>query len=152
MAFTKYLMWALIWLLARVADQQFNADSDPDPVFRIRIQLFTLMRIRILLFIKVMQICDRWSTDHPGLYFEPLRLHCERSRPCTAQFLSLLSSWILTLVRIRIRNPAVLPNIGIKYIPQTLNEWNLPEPSHVRAKRKNLEIRTVSVIIDSTEW
>jgi hypothetical protein len=36
---------------------------------RFRIQLFTLMwiQIRILLFIKVMQICDSWSTDPRGL-------------------------------------------------------------------------------------
>jgi hypothetical protein len=39
-----------------------------------------LMRIRILLPIKVMRICDHWSTDHPclhlwaGLRFEPLKL------------------------------------------------------------------------------
>ncbi len=52
------------------------------PGFRIRIKLFT-MWIRILLLIKVMWICDHWSTDHPGLqerprllrlFFEPLKL------------------------------------------------------------------------------
>jgi hypothetical protein len=36
------------------------------------------MRIRILLLVKVMRICDLWSTDLPGLQFEPPRLHCER--------------------------------------------------------------------------
>jgi hypothetical protein len=41
---------------------------------RIRIQRFTLMRIRILLLIKGMRICDHWSTDPPGLYFEPISL------------------------------------------------------------------------------
>ncbi len=46
---------------------------------RIRIQLFTSMRIRILL-IKVMLICDRWHTDPPGLHLSvhgPPRLHCK---------------------------------------------------------------------------
>jgi hypothetical protein len=44
---------------------QLNADSDPafHFVMRIRIQLFTSMRIRILLLIKVMEICDHWSQD-----------------------------------------------------------------------------------------
>jgi hypothetical protein len=52
----------------RVADSHhFNAD-------RIRIQLFHL-RIQILLIIAVMRICDHWSTDPLGLYFEPSRLH-----------------------------------------------------------------------------
>ncbi len=50
---------------------------------------FPLMRIRILLLIKVMRICDHWSTDRPflslhasilsihglsWLHFEPLKL------------------------------------------------------------------------------
>ncbi len=58
---------------------------------RIRIHLFTLMRIRILLLLtKVMRICDQhWSTDRPGFASKsPLlsvhdlpRLHCERPRP-----------------------------------------------------------------------
>jgi hypothetical protein len=46
-----------------VADQHhFNAD--PDPAFHINADpdpIFTLMRIRILLFIKAMRICDHWS-------------------------------------------------------------------------------------------
>jgi hypothetical protein len=50
---------------------------------RILFRLFTLMRnrLRILLFIKVMLICDHWSTDFPGAPFEPPRLLCERHRP-----------------------------------------------------------------------
>jgi hypothetical protein len=42
-------------------------DGDPDPTLH-------LMRIRsrILLLIKVMRICDHWSTDHPRPY---LSLH-----------------------------------------------------------------------------
>ncbi len=48
---------------------------------RIRIQLFTSMRIRIriLFVIKVMRICDHWSTDPPGL-------HVGRPLPSTAPF------------------------------------------------------------------
>jgi hypothetical protein len=41
-------------------------------LMRIRIQLFALLRIRILLLIKV---CDNWSMEPPGLRFEPLGLH-----------------------------------------------------------------------------
>ncbi len=48
---------------------------------RIRIQLITLMRIRILLFIKDMRICDHWSPGSAGLYYEPSRLHGEHPRP-----------------------------------------------------------------------
>jgi hypothetical protein len=49
---------------------------------QIRIQLFTTMRIRIriLLLIKVMGICDHWSIDTSGLHFEPPGLHCDRPR------------------------------------------------------------------------
>jgi hypothetical protein len=39
------------------------------------------MRIWILFLIKVMQICDHWPTDPPGLHFEPPSLHFERPRP-----------------------------------------------------------------------
>jgi hypothetical protein len=39
---------------------------------RFRIQIFTLLRIQSLLFIKVIRICDRWSTDPPRLHFELL--------------------------------------------------------------------------------
>ncbi len=53
-----------------------------DYLTRIRICLFTLKRIRIL--IKVMRICDHWSKDPPGLYFEPLHLHCKIPRPFIA--------------------------------------------------------------------
>jgi hypothetical protein len=67
---------------------QFNADpyqafyNSSDPW--IRIQLFTLTRIRIPLIINGMGIFDHWSLDPPGLYFEPPGLHCERSWPSTA--------------------------------------------------------------------
>jgi hypothetical protein len=54
-------------------------------LMRIRIQLYpgTLLWIRILLLIKVMGICD---IDPPGLHFEPPGLHCERPRPFTILF------------------------------------------------------------------
>jgi hypothetical protein len=42
--------------------------------------------IRILLFIKVMQICDRWSDDPLGLHFAPTRLHCEGLKRSMAPF------------------------------------------------------------------
>jgi hypothetical protein len=45
-------------------DPGFHFNADPD-----------------LLLIKVMRICDNWSTDSSGLHFEPPRLHCERLRP-----------------------------------------------------------------------
>jgi hypothetical protein len=57
-------------------------------LIRIRIQLFTSMRIliRILLLIKVMEISDRWSIDPPGLHCEAPVLYWERLRPSTALF------------------------------------------------------------------
>jgi hypothetical protein len=57
----------------------------------IRIQLFNLMRIRIRILVKVMLICGHWSTDLPGLHFEPIRRHCKRPRPSTATFLEPLN-------------------------------------------------------------
>jgi hypothetical protein len=58
------------------------------------------MQIQILLLIKVMRICDHWSTDPPALPFEPLRIHCQLS--IHGFILSLSSSKILTLMWIRI--------------------------------------------------
>jgi hypothetical protein len=46
----------------------FYADPDPDPAF-------SLYTDPDLLLIKVMQTCDNWPTDPPGLHFEPPRLH-----------------------------------------------------------------------------
>jgi hypothetical protein len=34
---------------------------------------FKADRVRILLLIKVMRICDHWSKDPSGLHFEPLK-------------------------------------------------------------------------------
>jgi hypothetical protein len=45
------------------------------------IRLFSLMRIRIILPIKVMRSGKIWSIDPLGLHFEPPRLHFERPRP-----------------------------------------------------------------------
>jgi hypothetical protein len=38
------------------------------------------IRIRVLLLIKVMPICDHWSTDPTRLHFDPRRLKCGRPR------------------------------------------------------------------------
>jgi hypothetical protein len=67
------------------------ADPDPNSAFhliRIQIRLSNLMliRIRILLLIKVMRICDHWYTDPQGLHLEPPRLNCERPRPSLLHF------------------------------------------------------------------
>jgi hypothetical protein len=63
--------------VSNIADlQRYGADPDLDLSFtdayprlftlmRIRVQPFTLMRIRILLLNKVMKICDYWHTDPP---------------------------------------------------------------------------------------
>jgi hypothetical protein len=64
----------------------------PGLQIRIRVWLFTF-RIRILLLIKVMQICDHWSPDPPGLNFESPRLHCERPRPSAAPFWVANAPW-----------------------------------------------------------
>ncbi len=52
-------------------------------LMRTRSHLLTLMgiRIRILLLIKVMGICDHCSTDIPGFHFQHPRLHCEHGPP-----------------------------------------------------------------------
>jgi hypothetical protein len=71
------------WKSSRDADpHHFN--SDPDSAFRCYAkpdQTFPLKRIRILLLIKVMRICDYWREDplklrskNLKLYFEPPRL------------------------------------------------------------------------------
>jgi hypothetical protein len=48
----------------------------------------TLMqiRIRIVLLIKVMQICDHWSSEPSVLHHKHPRLYCESQRPSTAPF------------------------------------------------------------------
>ncbi len=50
------------------------------------------MRIRILLIIWVMRICDHWFQDPPRLQFEPPVIHWDRPRPSSA-FLT-PGSWI----------------------------------------------------------
>ncbi len=76
-------------------------------LMRIRIRLLfyaDILQIRILFLIKVTQTYDHGSTDVPRLHVQPIRLHCERLRPSMAPLwlVSLHSSWILTLMRIRI--------------------------------------------------
>jgi hypothetical protein len=82
------------------------------------------MRIRILLFIIEIAICDLWSINPPGLNFEPPGLHSERLRPFTALFASKASEFGLNAdpdpafhsiadpepasMRIRVRNPNFL--------------------------------------------
>jgi hypothetical protein len=57
--------------IQRVADaHHFNSTPDPGPAPNL----------------KVMRICDHWSTDPLGLDFECPSLHCERPRPNTAPF------------------------------------------------------------------
>jgi hypothetical protein len=58
-----------------------DADPDLDPSFYFDVDLdldpdlkFNLIQNRILLLIKVMQICNHWSTDPPRLHFEHLQL------------------------------------------------------------------------------
>ncbi len=73
-----------------------HVDADPDPAFhlmRIRIllftlmripipiRLFTLMRIRIRLLIKVMQVCNHWTTDRPRFQGEPQRFFLNSTTP-----------------------------------------------------------------------
>jgi hypothetical protein len=61
----------------------FHFEADPDPKFRFDADpnRFTLMQIRIQVFIKVVQICDHSSTYSPRNNYEPPRLHSERPRP-----------------------------------------------------------------------
>jgi hypothetical protein len=75
---------------------------------RIRIQLFTLMRLRfrIQVLFKMMGIHDDWSLDPPGLHFEPSGLHCERPRLYFEPLiltLMLIRIQLFTLMRIRIQ-------------------------------------------------
>jgi hypothetical protein len=80
---------------------------------RIRIPLFTLMRIRIRCFTYTAftgccfssKWCERWYTAPPSLHYDPLRLHWECLRPfryCSILTLHSSSGSILTLLRIRI--------------------------------------------------
>jgi hypothetical protein len=68
----------------------FNADPDPDPSFHCVADPdpdpTSHFRIRILLVIKVMRICDHWSTDPPRLHFESPRPHCSVCGPPLLRF------------------------------------------------------------------
>jgi hypothetical protein len=89
---------------------------------RLRIPLFTLIRIRI--HIKEIPVCDQWP---PRFHFEPPRLYCERTWPSLSSFwLSLYSLQLLnfdfdadidpdpnpalTLIRIRIQLCKIMRN------------------------------------------
>jgi hypothetical protein len=75
----------------RVADpHHFNEDPDPSfHLMRIQIQILTLKRTRILLHIEIMRICGHWSTNNPGLHFEPKRLHLWASTSLLGSMFSL---------------------------------------------------------------
>ncbi len=74
------------------------------------------MRIRIVVLIKVMQICEYWSTDPPGLHFEPPRLRCERPLPSTAPFepLKLLNFDFYMPIRIQLFTLMTDPDPAVK--------------------------------------
>jgi hypothetical protein len=66
--------------LRRVADQHFF-NVDPEPAFQLNADPDTAFHFSAdadadpyPALIKVMRICDHWSTDPPGLHFEPLQL------------------------------------------------------------------------------
>ncbi len=85
----------------------FNILTGSASLTRIRIPLFTLIRIwnririRILLYIRVTQICDHWSTDPSRLHLDHPCIYCERPPGLLGSILSIKNSWILTLMRTR---------------------------------------------------
>jgi hypothetical protein len=81
---TTYVFHTRPWLVPKIP--KFLWLRIHITLMRIRIPIFTSMRIRILLLCKVKQICNHLSTEPTGFYSEPLRLHCERPRSSTAQF------------------------------------------------------------------
>ncbi len=64
----------------------FNADLVPDPAFHFIADLVPDPAFRLytdpdpLFLIKVMQICDHWSTDPEGLHFKHPPIYCGRPR------------------------------------------------------------------------
>jgi hypothetical protein len=76
-------------------------NTDPDPAFH-----FTVMQIRILLLNKVIKVCDHWSIDPPGLYFEPPGLQGVHG-PLRLCF-----------------EPRKLPNLNFNADPETKNDTN----------------------------
>ncbi len=92
---------------------------------RIPIGLFTL--IRILLPVKMLQICHHWSTDHSWLKFELSRIRASNA----LEFFTLIRIWIqlpkIMLIWIRIRNS------GFKRTTQNLHK-RMFTPSKPRGK------------------
>ncbi len=90
---------------------------------RIRMHLFTSMRVRILLHINVMRICGHWSSDPPRLHSEPPLHKFEHLRPSLASF------WALKLLRFEINadpNPAFKSGSGMyryRTAAIVINEW-----------------------------
>ncbi len=73
----RFISWSPRGHVTHVAISYAKKPAFYGTFMRIRNQLFTSMRIRILLLIKVMEICDHWSVDRPGLHFEPPSLNFE---------------------------------------------------------------------------
>jgi hypothetical protein len=83
---------------------------------RIRIQLFTVMQIRM----GMMGICENWSKDPPRLHFDPQSLYCERSLPAPRLYFEPLKLpnfdckqiriqlFILMRIQIRIQLPKIM--------------------------------------------
>jgi hypothetical protein len=67
----------IIYINKSRAEDPHTFNPDPDLAFYFnanpdRIKLFTLILIRILLFITVMGICYHWSIDPAAVHFENL--------------------------------------------------------------------------------
>jgi hypothetical protein len=70
------------------------------------------MQIRILLLIKVIDLCDYWSADLPALPYESPSLHREVYGPSRLHIVLLTSMWIriqlFHLMRIQIQLPKLM--------------------------------------------
>jgi hypothetical protein len=77
-------------VVTRVVDpRHFNADPDLDPAFHLNADLYTTFRFNAntdFALIEVMQRCNHWSTDFPGLHSELPDLQCEHPRLLKAPF------------------------------------------------------------------
>jgi hypothetical protein len=103
----NYLSLSVFFLQYRPYCMQEKSAEMYQSGLRIRIQLFTLMWIRIR--IKVIRICDHCSTDPSGLHFEPPPSIVSARVPLRLCFelfpLMRIRIQLLKIMRIRIRNP-----------------------------------------------
>jgi hypothetical protein len=103
------------------------------------------MRIRILLLIKVMKICDHWCIDPPGLHFEPPGLNCSvHGPPCgilNFDFLMRIQIQRSKIMRIRIGNPGGVLAEAIQRRDEDKRLVKFQEP-HKTSKNK-LKIRYI---------